>query len=189
MRRNRIYIGLLLLVTYGHNVAHADTAPDVKKSTSTVSSPTDQLNTLHKLDLAYADLVKADEDRKNMRDLIESQHHALPPVGQEAQHLSTEQRHDVFINDFTFKDQAMHDLLKSHADVEAQVRAGDMNASDVQAALKKWKSDSADMRKSLKSIGDEFAQIGQDYLEIFQDHRQAPPDEAERLYNQRDAMP
>jgi hypothetical protein len=189
MRRHRFCIGVLLLVACGYSPARADSAPDIEKSTSTAPSFTDQLKALHKFDLACQDLVKADEDRKNWRDLLESQHHALPPVGQEAQHLSTEQRHDVFINEFTFKDQALQDLLKTHADVEAQVRSGNMKSGDIQAAIKKWKSDSVTMRSALKSIGDQFVQIGQDYLEIFQDHRVSPPIEAERLANQRNAMP
>jgi hypothetical protein len=189
MRRREFYIGLLLLVSCTVGLARADSTSDIKKSSSTASTPTDQLKTLHKLDVAFGDLVKADEDRKNWRDLLKSKHQALPPVSQEAQHLAVEQRHDIFINEFTMKDQAMQDLLKTHAGVEDSIRTGAMNPGDVQDAIKKWQSDSKDMRKALRSIGDQFVQIGQDYLEIFQDHHQSPPDEAERLYNQRDAMP
>ena len=189
MRRSRFCIGLFLLVVCGYTPAHADSPPEVSKSSSTEPSLSDQLKALHKLDVAFADLVKADEDRKNMRDLIESQHHALPSVSQEAQHLSIEQRHDLFINEFTLKDQAMQDLLKTHAIVEASIRAGDMKSEDIQAAIKKWKSDSVSMRSALRAMGDQFVRIGQDYLEIFQDHRQPAPGEAERLMNQRDAMP
>jgi hypothetical protein len=183
MTWNRTFI----ITLYSLGLIAIASAANSKKKPPPMEQVLTDLDTLHQADAECLVQIKADEFRKIQRSVLVSQHQALPPVAQEPQHRSLEQRHDVFINKYTNRVDIMRTQLQAHADVEKAIRTKEMKLVDAVASLKKWKSESDAMESTLKSFGDEFVQIGQDYLDIFQDHNSPAPSQANQLINPSDA--
>ena len=179
-QRNLVSIGLLVFTICSLNPKTAS-ADNPKKKVSLEEQVTADLKALHQADRDALDQISVDEYRKSQRSLLLTEHHSLPPVSQEPQHLSLEQRHDLFINKYTIMVSSFQAVLQSHADLEKAIRAKQMTWKDAAAALKKWKTETDAIQTQLKGFNDEFLQIGQDYLDMYQDHAAAPPSEAENI--------